>query len=41
MADIFFDEASFSSALLDTVGALIVVLDVNGQILVLTAPVRR
>ena len=33
MSDIFFDEASFSSALLDTVGAIIVVLDVEGRIL--------
>ncbi len=33
MTDIFFDEASFSSALLDTVGALIVVIDDKGQIL--------
>ncbi len=33
MPDFFFDEASFSTALLDTVGALIVVLDVEGHIL--------
>ena len=33
MPDFFFDEASFSSALLDTVGALIVVFDVEGHIL--------
>ena len=33
MPDIFFDEASFSTALLDTVGAIIVVLDLEGRIL--------